>query len=1082
MNYRKHPDRRVFSKSKMLVSIQIILQGITPVALSFSPAIAFSAPVKSNRVLERQITDKQRAVIEADYIRRHHVLTGYTLKDNESLEHIARIHYVSVPTLREINRYRFPNDKDFNEIKAGQYLIVPKWTSAQQAADALTKCYSTDNIAGRSFISAAVTPASNEREKTPTTQRSTHQPPAKWVTDDATQPHDGQDKTVAQWLSGAGQIAQNGHATDAVKNMALNGTSQALTSQAENWLNQYGHARIQLNVNDRMHLDGSSADLLLPLHDANGVMTFTQLGVHDKNDYTTANLGLGQRWFSPQQMWGYNGFVDQEVRNNHTRLGLGLEYWRDYFRLAGNGYIGLTGWKESKNLQDYEEKAASGFDLRGNGYLPSMPEFGAKLSYEQYFGNNVGLFGKNTLQRDPFAVTAGVNYTPIPLVTTGIDYKQGKSGANDTQFSLQFNYLFGVPWQEQISAERVKELRTLNGAKLEFVDRNNNMVMQYRKMEMIKLSLPATLQGDAGTQQVVLATVKSRRGLSRVQWNSAALIAAGGSIKALTKEQYQITLPEKTGEFPLSAIAYDNDGNASNSASTRVIVSDSTPVAAISSLTPDVLKANADGIAPITYTLTTSEQTRVARKNGDGFKVKWNNMGVGTLSTAESVVSNEGKATVRIVSKLAGKVNLTATLVDAAGKEIAKKQDQQAEFVSHYAMSTLTASPAQVVADGKTPITWRVTASNNGAPLAGYTVNWTRADGIGDLEKNSSVTDSNGVATVNMTSTTAGATLVKATLLDSNGTEVASANGSGTFTPPTPTVMSVNLTVDRTSQWTDRSVTLNAEVKNGNGAVVPNMPLKWDDTDCTQCTTLADTTTDAQGKVSNITMTLQSGAEAGARTLKLCTTDATPSCSAPVTVTYYKSPEITGYQTLGGTEKTGAVFNEVRFKNGEFNIHKAGDSTLSYQWMSNSPAAASVDNNGKVTLLTSDGTDIILKASKAGLETREIHFTISNGKTWYSLSDKYSGYVAINTQLCKSPLVGASSESEFQAITDTWGDLSKYSGIAMASNISDAWIDGTNNNGVNAANAASIWKLKGSDTGTRLDHVVWTDNSYAVCR
>ncbi|WPM86103.1 inverse autotransporter beta domain-containing protein [Apirhabdus apintestini] len=141
--------------------------------------------------------------------------------------------------------------------------------------------------------------------------------------------------------------------------------------------------------------------MLLPLTNSPDLLTFTQLGVHDKDDYTTANLGIGQRWFSAQQMLGYNLFVDRELRNAHTRLGVGAEYWRNFLKLAGNGYIGLTGWKTSKNLDDYEEKAASGFDLRAEGYLPALPQLGARLQYEQYVGENVGLFGRDHLQKIP---------------------------------------------------------------------------------------------------------------------------------------------------------------------------------------------------------------------------------------------------------------------------------------------------------------------------------------------------------------------------------------------------------------------------------------------------------------------------------------------------------------------------------------------------------------------------------------------------------------------------------------------------------------------------------------------------------
>ncbi|VTR48614.1 Invasin [Serratia fonticola] len=34
--------------------------------------------------------------------------------------------------------------------------------------------------------------------------------------------------------------------------------------------------------------------------------------------------------------------------------------------------------------------------------------------FEQYRGDEVALFGKDDRQKNPYAVTAGINYTPIP--------------------------------------------------------------------------------------------------------------------------------------------------------------------------------------------------------------------------------------------------------------------------------------------------------------------------------------------------------------------------------------------------------------------------------------------------------------------------------------------------------------------------------------------------------------------------------------------------------------------------------------------------------------------------------------------
>lgn len=35
--------------------------------------------------------------------------------------------------------------------------------------------------------------------------------------------------------------------------------------------------------------------------------------------------------------------------------------------------------------------------------------------YEQYYGDEVGLFGKDKRQKDPHAISAEVTYTPVPL-------------------------------------------------------------------------------------------------------------------------------------------------------------------------------------------------------------------------------------------------------------------------------------------------------------------------------------------------------------------------------------------------------------------------------------------------------------------------------------------------------------------------------------------------------------------------------------------------------------------------------------------------------------------------------------------
>ena len=58
----------------------------------------------------------------------------------------------------------------------------------------------------------------------------------------------------------------------------------------------------------------------------------------------------------------------------------------------------------------------------------------------------------------------GINYTPILLVTFGVNYRQGEGGDNDTTFNVDMTYRLGVPWSNQVDPAIVDFSRTLAGA------------------------------------------------------------------------------------------------------------------------------------------------------------------------------------------------------------------------------------------------------------------------------------------------------------------------------------------------------------------------------------------------------------------------------------------------------------------------------------------------------------------------------------------------------------------------------------------------------------------------------------------
>ncbi|WP_139771383.1 inverse autotransporter beta domain-containing protein, partial [Salmonella enterica] len=77
------------------------------------------------------------------------------------------------------------------------------------------------------------------------------------------------------------------------------------------------------------------------------------------------------------------------------------------------------------------------------------------------YGKEVALFGVDSRQRNPHAITVGINYTPVPLITLGAEQRQGQSGKSDTRLTLNMNYHLGVPWRAQVDPTAVAAMRSL---------------------------------------------------------------------------------------------------------------------------------------------------------------------------------------------------------------------------------------------------------------------------------------------------------------------------------------------------------------------------------------------------------------------------------------------------------------------------------------------------------------------------------------------------------------------------------------------------------------------------------------------
>lgn len=376
---------------------------------------------------------------------------------------------------------------------------------------------------------------------------------------------------TASKLSMLGEAAQS-------KNLQALPAQQATgvaSQQLEQWLQNFGTARVELNTDSKFAVNAGAIDLLLPLSQSQQHLFFSQNGLRQIDDQLTGNIGFGMRHFLNEWMLGYNGFYDQNISRGHKRLGTGVEAWRDYVKLSTNGYWRVSDWRSSVDVEDYDARPANGFDVRAEGWLPAYPALGGRLMYEKYYGDEVALISKDKRQRNPNAVTAGLSWTPVPLISFTTDHKKS-SNLSETTFGVQFAWQFGQSLASQLDAASVANRRTLAVSGMDLVERNNNIVLEYRKHQLVELALPKEITGESGKNVPIAVQVQAKYGVAKIIWNDASLIAAGGKIVDQGNNNYQLTLPKysagSANRYTLSGVAYDSRNNASKTATTTIIV------------------------------------------------------------------------------------------------------------------------------------------------------------------------------------------------------------------------------------------------------------------------------------------------------------------------------------------------------------------------------------------------------------------------------------------------------------------------------------------------------------------------------
>ncbi|MGL5487509.1 MAG: inverse autotransporter beta domain-containing protein [Shewanella sp.] len=506
----------------------------------------------------------------------------YTVQVGDSVSSIAKAHGVPAHILLAMNDSKLATDP----LIVGQKIVVP-------IAAALPE------LSGNNSLKLAAT---NEQTKSVGDYAADH------AVRIATQFSTVDTETVGETLADKVVSQTFGNAD----NVGVAGTSYGTKEEVQYWkrqavsdfeaeANQYaqelvgkGTARAKIALDEDMNIAESSLELLVPIAESESRMPFVQGGLRkSRNESIIANIGIGQRHFTKDWMFGYSAFYDQDFTESASRSGIGVEAWRDNFKMSANGYIPLSSWKESDNIEDHLSRAARGIDINLQAYLPSHPALSGSVNAEQYFGDKVDILGSSKLEKDPHALTVGVGYQPVPLVKFDAKHTEASGGQSNSQVGVNLEWRIGETLSNMLDVSKVN--KSIQGMRYDLVERNNQIVLEYTKVQLMFVGLPQLLSAFENTPfDISLQEVRSKHPIAEIVWQSPlfdklaipATQLRGANLTTLRLQDLPAFESDGSNIYGITVIARDIKGNEVSAYSTIEILQ--------SRIRPEVIDPNGD--------------------------------------------------------------------------------------------------------------------------------------------------------------------------------------------------------------------------------------------------------------------------------------------------------------------------------------------------------------------------------------------------------------------------------------------------------------------------------------------------------
>ena len=260
-------------------------------------------------------------------------------------------------------------------------------------------------------------------------------------------------------------------------------------------------------------------------------------------------------------------------------------------------------------------------------------------------------------RKTPKSGSYGLEWTPVPAFSTSINQRRS-SGQKETQFGLTFNYHFGMDWEDQLSPAMVTEMRTVDGSRHDFVNRQNEMILAYRAKDWkLILSMgggqPFVTSSGAGYMADVpgfqsTATAK----VTHFEEGGGAPVALPDGL-TVTWTLKSVTRPSgawwNRGRTSTHGLAWGN--NFASSTPEIPVITEGSKVASISSSGAEIQLTDIVGSRSVTL------EASVCIGGGSGVTTKWACLGAGgDWYTGETTVSfGDGPLSVFSGPPLAGK-------------------------------------------------------------------------------------------------------------------------------------------------------------------------------------------------------------------------------------------------------------------------------------------------------------------------------------------------------------------------------------------------------------------------------------------